>query len=83
MSAIIQHPKKCPVPKDVDVGAQYAIVEAMLDHASKKVIKPFLTYISRFKPEFQQWFTAQLKEIKPECTQTEAYATWAAESGIK
>jgi hypothetical protein len=83
MSAIIASPKKCPVPSDTEVSAQYAIVEAMLDHANKKIIKSFLIYISRFKPEFQQWFTAQLKEIKPECTQTEAYATWAAEAGIK
>jgi len=83
ISAIISTPDKCPVPPHTEVSAQYAIVEAMLDHASKKVIKPFLIYISRFKPEFQQWFTAQLKETKPECTQTEAYATWAAETGIK
>jgi hypothetical protein len=83
ISAIIKQPKKCPVPPDSEVGSQYAIVEAMLDNADKKVIKPFLQYISRFKPEFQQWFTAQLKEIKPECIKTEAYATWAANAGIK
>ena len=34
-------------------------------------------------PEFQQWFTTQLKEIKPECVQTAAYANWAAKAGIK
>jgi hypothetical protein len=83
ISAIIKLPKKCPVPPDSEVGSQYAIVEAMLDHADVKVIKPFLVYISRFKPEFQQWFTAQLKEIKPECIKTEAYASWAAKAGIK
>jgi hypothetical protein len=83
ISAIIKHPKKCPVPAHSDVSSQYAIVEAMLDNANKQVIKPFLVYIERFKPEFQQWFTSQLKEIKPECTETAAYATWAAQAGIK
>jgi hypothetical protein len=82
MSAIISKPDKCPVPSVSDVSAQYAIVEAMLDHANVKHIDSFLTYISRFKPEFQQWFTAQLKEIKPECIKTAAYATWAAKAGI-
>ena len=83
MKAIIEHPDKCPVPSDTEPSAQYAIVEAMLDNANKKIIEPFLIYISRFKPEFQQWFTSQLKEYKPECTKTAAYATWAAKAGIK
>jgi hypothetical protein len=48
ISAIIKTPKKCPVPPNSEVSAQYAIVEAMLDHANKKVIKSFLTYIARF-----------------------------------
>ena len=83
MKAIIAKPDKCPVPPNSEVGAQYAIVEAMLDNAHKGIIKPLLIYIGRFKPEFQQWFTTQLKEIKPECVQTSAYANWAAKAGIK
>ena len=83
IKAIIEFPEKCPVPSDADVSAQYAIVESMLDNTSLKVIKPFLTYISRFKPEFQQWFTSQLKIIKPECIKTAAFSTWAAKAGIK
>ena len=69
MSAIIDQPDKCPVPPDTEVSAQYAIVEAMIDQANTKngpkYIKSFLTYISRFKSEFQQWFIGQLKESDP------------------
>jgi len=83
MSAIVDKPKTCPVPDDNQVSAQYAIIEAMLDQANKKIIKAFLTYITRFKPEFQQWFTTQLKEFKPECVNTEAFTTWASKFGIK
>ena len=83
MRAIIQNPTTCPVPSSDQVSAQYAIIEAMLDQANPKVIKPFLTYISRFKKEFQQWFTTQLKEIKPECTKTQAFTEWAVKFGIK
>jgi hypothetical protein len=83
MSAIIKHPKECPIPENTNPSAQYAIVEAMLDNVSSKVIKPFLTYISRFNSEFQMWFIGQLKETNPECLQTEAYTTWAADKGIE
>lgn len=83
MAAIIKHPKKCPVPSDHNVSAQYAIIEAMLDQANKKYIDPFLTYIGRFKPEFQQWFTTQLKEHKPECVNTKAFTDWASKFGVK
>ena len=83
MSAIIAKPKECPVPPNEEASAQYAIVEAMIDFADKKYIEPFLTYISRFKPEFQQWFISQLKEIKPQCLNHAAYTKWAAETGIK
>ena len=82
MRAIVENPKKCPVPSDTEVSSQYAIVEAMLDQANKKIIPSFLTYIGRFKPEFQQWFTTQLKQVHPECTQTTAYTKWASEFGI-
>ena len=83
ISAIIKEPNKCPVPPHDEVSAQYAIVEAMIDNASKKYIKPFLTYISKFKPEFQQWFVAQLKDVKPEVLETSAYTKWAVDAGIK
>lgn len=82
MSAIIKYPDRCPIPANENPSAQYAIVEAMLDNTKKTNIKSMLTYISRFKKEFQMWYTAQLKEINPECLQTEAYATWAADAGI-
>lgn len=83
MSAIKDHPDKAPVPPHDEASAQYAIVEAMLDNTKKDTIKPFLTYISRFKPEFQQWYVSQLKEINPVVLQTKAYADWAAKTGIK
>ena len=82
MKAILKHPDRCPVPSNDNVSAQYAIMEAMLDQVNPKIVKPFLVYISRFKKEFQQWFTTQLKEHKPECVNTEAFTTWAAEFGI-
>lgn len=83
ISAIVKNPDKCPVPPHDEVSAQYAIVESMIDQSNKKVIQSFLTYISRFKPEFQQWFTTQLKELHPECVRTKAYSDWAAKAGIK
>jgi len=83
ISAIIENPKECPIPGNDEVSSQYAIVEAMLDHADIKHIKSFLIYISWFKPEFQQWFVSQLREISPDCILTEAFTTWAAEHGIK
>jgi len=83
MKAIVENPKSCPVPDINQVSAQYAIIEAMLDQAKKKIMSSFMIYIARFKPEFQQWFTAQLKEFKPECTHTEAYASWASKFGVK
>ena len=83
MEAIINSPDKCPVPPQTEVSAQYAIVEAMIDQSSKKYIKSFLTYISRFKPEFQQWYISQLKDVKPDCLDHVAYTKWAAKTGIK
>jgi len=83
MSAIVKHPKTCPVPSSDQVSAQYAIIEAMLDQADKNVIGSFLIYITRFKREFQQWFTTQLKEYKPDCIKTKAYTDWASKFGIK
>jgi len=83
MAAIIQHPDKCPVPADDNVSAQYAIIEAMLDQVNKKYVGSFLIYIRRFKREFQQWFTTQLKEHKPECIKTKAFTDWASKFGIK
>jgi hypothetical protein len=82
ISAIIKHPKEAPVPPNDEVSSQYAIVEAMIDKCNKKVLKSFLIYISRFKPEFQAWFVSQLRETHPECLETAAYTEWAAESGI-
>lgn len=83
MSAIIERPKDAPVPSNEDVSAQYAIVEAMLDNTKKEHLKSFLTYIRRFKPEFQMWYTSQLKELRPDCVKTKAYTDWAAKHGIK
>jgi len=83
MKAIVEHPKTCIVPENDQVSAQYAIIEAMLDQVNIKIIKSFLIYIGRFKPEFQQWFTTQLKELKPECVQTKAFTEWAIKFGIK
>lgn len=83
MEAIATNPKKCPVPPHSEASSQYAIVEAMIDNTNKTTIEPFLTYISRFKPEFQQWYVSQIKEICPSTLNTKAFTDWAAETGIK
>lgn len=87
MEAIVKNPEKCPVPPTSEVSSQYAIVEAMIDQSctpkGKKYFPSFLTYISRFKPEFQQWFISQLKEISPKLLVNAAYTKWAAKAGIK
>ena len=83
MEAIVKSPDKCPVPPDSEPSAQYAIVEAMIDNTNSKSIAPFLTYIERFKPEFQQWYVSQIREIKPKCLRTTAFTKWAARTGIK
>lgn len=86
MEAIVKMPDKCPVPNHSEVSAQYAIVEAMIDQANTKkghkYFKSFLTYISRFKSEFQQWFIAQIKETNPTLLHSAEYTKWAANNDI-
>jgi hypothetical protein len=87
MEAIIKHPDKCPVPPSSEVGAQYAIVEAMIDQVTtkngSKYLNSFLTYISRFKSEFQQWFISQIREIDDSILKNAAFTKWAAQAGIE
>jgi MoxR-like ATPase len=83
ISAIIKTPDKCPVPSNDNVSVQYAIIETMIDATTKKHLAPMLKYVSRFKPEFQQWYVSRLKELKPEVLTNAAYPKWAADHGIK
>jgi len=83
ISAIIKTPDKCPVPSNDNVSVQYAIIETMIDAVQKKTLAPMLTYVSKFKPEFQQWFISQLKDLKPDVLTNAAYPKWAAKHGIK
>ena len=83
ISAIIAKPNECPVPSNDNVSVQYAIIETMIDAAQKKTLGSMLTYVARFKPEFQQWFIAQLKDLKPDVLTHKAYPKWAADHGIK
>ncbi len=80
MKYIVSHPKKAPVPSDI--GAQYAVVEAMLDKVNTDFVEPFMIYISKFPKEFQGWFYSQVRELHPECIKTKAVVDWAANHGI-
>ena len=81
LKAIHLAPKKAPVPDDQ--SALFALVESMLDKASKKTVDSFLTYLLRVPEEFQAWFYEQIKESKPELVQTQAMTKWAAAHGVK
>ena len=75
--SIIADPENSPVPPDSNPGMIYAIVSALVGHATVKTIKPIMAYLSRIKSkEFTVYGLKDIIHRYPALNSSPALTEW-------
>ncbi len=80
-SGIVADPEGTRLPEPGEPSVAYATVGMLVKNVKDVNVDPVFTYIERLPEEFQVLFVKDLRRVKPDLANTQAFILWAANHG--